>query len=253
MSVARLQQRMQAAITAGGPPPALAGNRRGLEVYRNAWRARLIEALRSNYPVLHRVLGDEAFDALADDYLRAHPSTRRSIRWFGDALPGYLRQHIDAMAHPAVADLVTLEWAICLAFDAADHAPLRIERLAGVAPEAWPGLRFDLQPGFALLELAWSVAPVWRELSEAVEPDHPVAPPERLDNTILVWRQALTPRWRSVSVLEADLLRAMNAGEDFGQLCARAVTAVGEADAAATVVGHLQQWVADELLVDGTF
>jgi len=45
----------------------------------------------------------------------------------------------------------------------------------------------------------------------------------------------------------------MDAGEDFSQLCARAVTAVGEADAAATVVGHLQQWVADELLADGTF
>jgi hypothetical protein len=252
MSVASLQQRMQAAITAGGAPLALAGNRRGLEVYRTAWRARLIEALRSNYPVLHRVLGDAAFDMLADDYLRAHPSQKRSIRWFGDALPGYLRAHIDAMAHPAVADLAQMEWAICLAFDAADHTPLRIERLAGVAPEAWSGLRFALQPGFALLDLAWSVAPVWRELSEAADPDHQVAPPEPLDNTVLVWRQDLSPRWRSVSPLEAELLRAIAAGEDFGQLCARAVTAVGEADAAATVVGHLQQWVADALLVDTT-
>jgi hypothetical protein len=252
MSLARLQQCMQGAITAGGQPPALAGNARGLQVYRTAWRARLIEALRSNYPVLHRVLGDEAFNALADDYLRAHPSAKRSIRWFGDALPGYLRTHIDTMAHPAVADLAHMEWAICLAFDAADHVPLRIEHLASVAPEAWPTLRFALQPGFALLDLAWSVAPVWRELSEADEPDHPVAPPEALDNTILVWRQGLSPRWRSVAPLEADLLRAIDAGEDFGELCTRAVTAVGEADAAATVVGHLQQWVADELLADRT-
>jgi len=32
-----------------------------LAVYRHAWRARLTEALRSNYSVLHAVLGDDGF------------------------------------------------------------------------------------------------------------------------------------------------------------------------------------------------
>ncbi len=248
MSLATLQQQMQSAVTAGGPPPALAGNTRGLEVYRTAWRARLIEALRTNYPVLHRVLGDDAFETLADDYMHVHRSQKRSIRWFGHRLPDFVAERIDTLPHPALADLARMEWAICLAFDAADHTPLRVDQLAAMPPDAWPNLRFALQPGYALFDLDWSVAPVWRELSEAEDPNQQVAPPERLDNTILIWRRALTPMWRSVAPLEAELLRAIEADENFGQLCARAVTEVGEADAAATVVGYLQQWVADELL-----
>ncbi|QID18656.1 DUF2063 domain-containing protein [Nitrogeniibacter mangrovi] len=249
MSLVTLQQQMQAAVTAGGVPPGLSGNARGLEVYRTAWRVRLIEALRTNYPALHRVLGDAAFAELATRYLRAHPSQRRSIRWFGHRLPEFIAAHSDTLPHPALRDLARMEWAVCLAFDAADFVPLAFAQLAATPPDAWPTLVFTLQPAVALLELQWSVAPVWRELSTAEDPDRQVAPPERLDNTILVWRKALSPNWRSIAPLEADLLRAVAAGECFGQLCERAVASAGEVDAAATVGAYLQQWVADELLV----
>ena len=53
------------------------------EVYRQAYRARLRSALRDNHEVLFQVMGDEAFDALAEAYIAAHPSTFYSLRWFG--------------------------------------------------------------------------------------------------------------------------------------------------------------------------
>lgn len=253
MRLSELQRQLRTAITAAGTPPVLTGNRRGLEVYRVAYRARLVEALRTNYPVLHQVLGDAAFATLADDYLQAHPSTRPSIRWFGDRLPEFLGARRETLAHPALVDMARFEWAICLAFDAAAAPPLAFDRLAATPPEDWPALSFQLQPGFALLALEWSVAPVWRALAEADDPNQSVDPPEALENTLIVWRRALAPQWRSITPLEAELLRAIDEGDTFGQLCARAVAAVGEAEAAATVVGHLQRWVADEVLVDDTW
>lgn len=45
----------------------------GLAIYHNAYRARLLEALRGDYPAVHGWLGDEEFDALALAYLDAHP------------------------------------------------------------------------------------------------------------------------------------------------------------------------------------
>jgi hypothetical protein len=251
MSLATLQRQLQAAITADGAPPPLRGHLGGLAVYRHAWRARLVEALRTNYPVLHRVLGDAAFAALADDYMAAHPSRRRSIRWFGHRLPAFVAAHIERLPHPSLADLTRFEWAICLAFDAADHPPLGFETLAATGAQAWPALRFSLQPGAALLALSWSVAPVWRALSEAEDANTPVPPPEPLAHHVLVWRRGLTPAWRSLPPLEARLLEAIAAGACFGQLCEHALARVGEADAAATVLGYLQQWVADEVLADG--
>lgn len=248
MNIARLQHQMQCAITRGAVPPELAGNARGLEVYRNAWRARLVEALRSNYPVVHRVLGDEAFDALADDYLEAHPPQNRSIRWFGDRLPAYVAGHPDALPHPALVDLVRFEWSICLAFDAADCITLTFDALSTVEPDAWASMCFRCQPAFALLDLKWAVAPVWHALTDTEGDDEPLPPPQAHNHSVLVWRRDLQPMWRTVEPLEADLLRRLQAGESFEQLCLAAVDRVGEAAAAEAVLGHLQQWIADQVL-----
>jgi len=247
MNITQVQEQMQSAITLGAPPPDLTGNARGLQVYRTAWRARLIEALRANYPVLHRVLGDEAFESLADRYLSAHPSQNRSIRWLGDRLPAYLAAHPDAVSHPAVVDLVRFEWAICLAFDAADFTPLAFETLASTAPEQWPDLTFRLQPGYALVPLSWAVAPIWHALVDAQDLNTSAPPPQAFEHSVLIWRHAMQPVWRTVDPLEARLLRAVEAGESFAELCMHAVDVLGD-EAAPTVMMHLQQWVADEVL-----
>ncbi|WP_163367521.1 HvfC/BufC N-terminal domain-containing protein, partial [Klebsiella aerogenes] len=82
----------------------------GLQVYRHAYRARLAEALADNYTVLARALGDEAFDALAQAYLAAHPSRHPSIRWFGAALADFMAVAGDELVpHPGLVDLARMD------------------------------------------------------------------------------------------------------------------------------------------------
>src|ERR1700722_154287 len=64
-----------------------------LEIYNNAYHLRLIEALSSNFPILQKSLGFDQFQELAQLYIHAHPSTFRSIRWFGDKLENFLLEH----------------------------------------------------------------------------------------------------------------------------------------------------------------
>ena len=61
-----------------------------LDIYRNAYRVRLIEALNETYPVLHAVLGDDDFATLGEEFVAAHPSVHRSIRWYGSELSDFL-------------------------------------------------------------------------------------------------------------------------------------------------------------------
>ncbi|MCB1955534.1 MAG: putative DNA-binding domain-containing protein [Rhodocyclaceae bacterium] len=251
MRLNELQRAMAAAITEGAEPPPLGGDGRGLAAYRHAWRARMVEALRSNYPVLHQVLGDEGFEALAGAYLEAHPSRFRSIRWFGDGLEDFLRASPDAAPHPAVADMAAFEWAICLAFDGPDATPLAPAALAGLSPEDWLTLRFTLAPTCRVLDFEWSVAPIWREFSAQEDPDHQAPAPEPLDHSVLVWRQGLQPHWRSLEPLEAGLLKAVRGGVDFASLCALAGEIVGEAAAPQAVLQHLGQWLSDGILAGG--
>ena len=64
-----------------------------LRIYADAYRLRLADVLGQDYPATKAMLGDARFDALADAYLRAHPSTRPSVRHFGHAFADWLASH----------------------------------------------------------------------------------------------------------------------------------------------------------------
>jgi hypothetical protein len=210
--------------------------------------------LRSNYPVLHRVLGDEAFETLALDYLADHPSRSPSIRWFGHALPAWIADRLDAdpqaLPHPALADLARMEWAIGTSFDAADAEPVRREALAGLAPSLWPALRFAPHPTLRLLSLDWAVEPLWRALTD--DPDARTEPPDPRPHALLVWREGLETRWRTLAADEAAALAEALDGLRFDALCGCVAAKAGEAGAAARVAAWLDQWVGAGLLVQAS-
>jgi hypothetical protein len=239
-------------------------------VYRHAHSARLIGALRDNFEILARALGDAGFDALAQAYIDAQPSTQASIRWFGHRLSDFMDACVapDAAAgggagageglvpHPALADLARMDWALRAAFDAADAPLLSRDALAGLPPARWPGLILVLHPSVAQVRLHWAVEAAWQTLRTADDGTEPELPaPQALSHNLLVWRRGADTQWRSLDALEASLLRAVGAGQPFAALCALAATLADGEDgedrdalAAPLVVGALQQWLADGLL-----
>lgn len=220
-----------------------------LRVYSHAYTARLVAALRDNFGVLPRVLGDDAFDALALAYIEAHPSRHPSIRWFGDRLPEFMAAAGEELVpHPALIDLARMEWALRSAFDAADAQPLTADDLAHVPADEWPRLVLTPLPSVQLLAMEWNVGPVWRVLQGAeAPPDLPE--PEALAHTLLIWRQGLDTRWRALDDGPAQLLRCATSGETFAELCALAADQAGNKQAALQAASALRGWIADGLFM----
>jgi len=257
----RARQRALAALITGEDEPgdvavqaslrAAPGQPVRVDIYRAAYRARLVAALRANVPVLHQVLGDEAFEALALGYLQAHPSTEPSIRWFGHRLADWLDARLeldpDALPHPALADLARMEWAIGTAFDAADATPVTVADLAALTPQDWAGLRLAGHPALQRVGLGWAVEPLWRALTR--DPEANTAPPEALDHRLLVWREGLSPRWRAAEADEDGALAALLSGASFGELCLQVAAQAGAEAAPARVAGWLRGWVEAGMLV----
>ena len=238
----------EAELDTAGLLRAAEGREPLLRIYQQAYVGRLVAALRDNFGVLPKVMGDEAFDAVALAYLHAQPSTQPSIRWFGHGLPDFMAERDDLVPHPALADLARMEWALRTAFDAADREPIDVQALAGVAPDAWPSLVFDAVPSVQLLELGWNVAPVWRALQDLGAEAAPELPaPQPLAHSLLVWRHGLSPRWRSIEPRPACLLQAALRGERFDALCALAAASVGDEAAALTAATALRGWLDDGL------
>jgi hypothetical protein len=237
-----LERRATAGLLRSSPD----GSPARLHVYEDAYRLRLIDALADNYPVLSRVLGDESFEALALHYLAACPSRHPSIRWFGHVLDDFLVRHPDEIPHPALVDLVRLEWALRAAFDGPDATPLGVADLMRIAPEAWVELRFAPHPTVALLSMEWLIEPIWHALTASASAQTEAPLPGA--HTIAVWRLGLETHWRTLDPDECRLLPACLEGMPFGALCALAEE--DHADAAATrMAGLLRVWTEAGMLV----
>lgn len=243
-----LQRRVAAHIRHGGDPLAdlVADSPRvpravRLGIYADAYLLRLDEALRANYPKLHLLLGDDDFLALTRTYLAGHPSQQASIRWFGAELAGFLAATPPYAATPALAELARFEWALGLAFDAANAPGLGIAALAAIADEDWPVLRMRFQPGFAHLSLQWNAAAVWRALDADAAPPAPV----REASDWAIWRADLQPHYRSLAGDEAALLGALQSGRPFGAACESLLPWHDEDTAPARAGALLGQWLAE--------
>lgn len=257
MSVTAQQRQLAAAIRDGEADAAglLAGDfSLGLEVYRHAYRARLVAALTDNYTVLARALGDEAFEALGHAYIAAKPSQHPSIRWFGHELAAFMAEADDDLVpHPSLVDFARMDWALRGAFDAAEAPLLVPASLAALGPDDWASLVLHLHPSVQRVTLAYAIEPAWRVLREW-EPesgaDQPELPePVAHEHLLIAWRQGGETRWRSAEPLEAALLEAVAAATPFALLCEHAAAELGDAEAAApAVIAALQRWLADGLL-----
>ena len=249
-AVAALQQGFQHAVLNNERAPGLfvdeeANAPGGFAIYLGAYRARLAVALRDNFEVLQRALGDDAFDDLAHAYIAAQPSRFRSIRWYGDGLPAFLDAHPEHLPHPALADLARMDWALRGAFDAPDADCLSFAELAALPASAWPQQRFPILPSLRIVDLAWAVEPIWRVLNADVEAQ--TSAPQPSPHALLVWRPQLECQWRAIEAVEANALRALSRGDNFAECCA-ALAGCDVPDPATTIVGLLQRWVADGVL-----
>ena len=221
---------------------------RRLAIYYDAYRLRLIEALDSNYPVLHAWMGDDEFEQLGLAYLEIHPSTHFSIRYFGDRLSDYLASAETYRDQPYLAEMAALEWAMSEAFDAPDSSIVSLDTMASIPPEAWPEMRLALHASVHRLDLRWNIPAIWKAIKEDQAPEEPRA--GEWPQPWLVWRQDLKIFFRSLSVDEAWAMDAARAYEPFASICEGLVEWIDAQNVALHAAGLLKRWMIDGVIVN---
>jgi len=221
-----------------------------LSVYSHAYVARLREVLANDYPAVLVAVGEDQFNQLADDYIRANPSRYFSLRDFGRHLPGFIsgmrQRNAGQQGSPWLRELAVFEWTLGEAFDAAD-APVFTEQAMAVIPyAAWPELRFIPHPSVRRLDLEWNIPEMWQALTG----DQPVPVTARRDRASpwLVWRKQLATRFRSMQMDEQRALDALRGGGCFGEVCEVLATLLREDEVPLRAAGLLKGWIGQGLI-----
>ena len=208
-------------------PEALAERR--LAAYRrNAignWRS----ALASSYPVLTQLLGAQRFRQLADQYIAGFPSRSGDLNNYGGELAARLEASSLSSERPYLPDMARLEWALLVAYGAADAAVFDLAALAAVPVAVQPNLRLHVWVGAELIESPWPLVDIWQahQLAE-VERDSVLAAIDVRSSSApcraLVVRSEGRVLALALTASEAAFLRALQSAHTLAEAIATALT-----------------------------
>jgi hypothetical protein len=195
---------------------------RSFNVYRNNRAASLIEALRSTYPAVLILVGEEFFTFAARAFISHFPPRSPVLLTYGAEFGDFLQGFEPASSLPYLPDIARFEWLRVGAYHAKDAAPLCIGALADLPAEFLPGLRFELHPSLALFSSAFPVASLWAataggEMTRQVE--------MRRGECAVVLRPALAVEQRLLRTDSFLFISTLSQGGSLGEACQAALGA----------------------------
>lgn len=223
------------AVTAGGPPEprlceivaenGLPAPRR-VAIYRDGYRARLLECLADDYPAVQHALGGAAFEALCHDYIRDVPPGV-SLNDYGVRFAEYCLHR--APCHAAlVSELAQLEWALVKAVHQSDARQLMPDDLAELTLDDWESASLVPSPTLTLLATQYPVNAYLQAFRDDRAPEVPVSP---MPSWVVVCRHGVDV-WRiELPVHLGELFAALVSGEPLAQTLASVASNPAHPDA----------------------
>jgi hypothetical protein len=222
----------------GAPEPALSWSRQpGFAVYRNTVLRGAIDALAANVPSVHRLLGDDTFDAAAGAFVRAQlPHDGRLVR-YGATLPDFLA------AFPLVADIdylpgvAALDLAWIESHLAADAPVLAAADVYALTAEQLLHGRLVPHPAARWLSFPVPAFTIWRH--ERAEQRLEDALPWRGESALLTRPEGAVV-WRAIEPGEAAILAECASGRSCDDALERVLDAGAGFDLAVCLPRLLQ-------------
>ena len=146
-----------------------------LEIYQNNILTNLTEVLKTTYPAIWSLLGEQFSTGIAREYIRQHlPQTGLVDDW-GESFPYFIKQHKAGKDVPYIQDIGHIEWLLHQAYCAEDKTPLCPTQLQTFTEADIPELTFTFHPSFGLFKSTYPLDQIFGlaegEHTQDVDPD----------------------------------------------------------------------------------
>jgi hypothetical protein len=216
-----------------------------LGLYQSNVRINFTDSLRSTYPAVRRLVGEDYFRQTALMFQRSHPSRSGDLAHAGRGFPEYLATLHGGDQYHYLGDIARLEWLCQEALLAAGHAPLDLKRLRAVAPSQYDALRFKLHPTLRLYQSPYPALAIW-EANAANESEPQLIDLRAGGDRLALMRRAGALTFQGTSRGEFAFLEALARGAPFGEAIASAGACESQFDAGAA----LRRFIGAEAIVD---
>jgi hypothetical protein len=217
-----------------------------LKVYFDAYRIRLMEILKLDFPKTHTLLGDEEFEQAFLTYLLQFPSTHFSVRYFGQHFSQFLATTAPYSHCQVFAEMANFEWSISFTIDAKDAKIVTQQALAQINPANWPDLHFTFHPSVISVCYSWDTPQLWQHIDN----EQPQRAPVKQETQVrwLLWRKGLRSLFQSCNPAEKLMYEAIQANASFGEICECLIDTIPEDLIPMTAAQTLNKWIHEEMI-----
>jgi hypothetical protein len=210
-------------------------------VYSDGYRIRLVQAIRSDYPILLNLLGEKEFDKIAHGYIKKYPPTNYNLDYYPNEFTKVMDEHCD---DKFACEVAMLEGAIAEVFMLPDSDPLSADGFSNISLENFGAMTLKLRTACRLLQFSYQTSD-WLTFARANN-SLPLLQSERGQKTpswLLVVRHNNEVQRHNLSEQEYTLLQNLADGKNVSDALEKTLS---EHELHAEIIAtSLQRWFAD--------
>jgi len=206
----------------------LPGNRScsTLDIYKNSIQVSLLKSLSATYPVCEKLVGEDFFCNMAQEYIKNNPSRNPDLTFYGETYSYFIEEFLmlhDIKGLEYLSDVARLEWAWYQVFNAPDEQKSErddrslIEQLSTLAEPDILDILFQVSPHSILLESLHPVLQIWEANMEDYS-DSQIIDYHEGQNYLLVHRQQLNMRIDILDEIQFLFLRLVSRKHTIGEI-----------------------------------
>lgn len=230
-----------ALLQPGGPIPRGVINPDGVpatkrfDVYRNNVIVSLIDAVASRYPIVQRLVGEEFFQAMAREFVIAHPPASPVMLGYGQNFPAFLDAFPPVEALPYLSGVARIENARRTAYHAADVSPMNPAALETISPEQFESVTFKTHPSLSLIDSEFAIKSIWQSNSQETTLETPIDTTE----SVMICRPQMDVEVRGLPDGAFAFLTEVENGRALGEAAQAGLLASPAFDLATTLTAAL--------------
>jgi hypothetical protein len=219
---------------------------RRLAVYRNNVVVGLWKALKSRFPVVEKIIGEEFFAAMARVFVKEQPPRSPLLAIYGDNFPAFIAAFEPARGLPYLAGVARLEAARTRAYHAADAMPVSAEHFATLDSHAVGAIRIDMHPSTGIVRSPYPIVTIWAMNSGEQE----LAPIENWrGEDALVCRPYLEVEVRALPPGGAAFLLALAGARSLGEAARAALADDPNFDLTCNIAGLISSGLVRDIVL----
>ena len=132
-----------------------------LKIYQTNFILSLTESLRTIYPVVERLVGEEFFIFLSKSYIKKYPPKKPNLNIYGNQMANLISDSEECKNVPYLSDIAKLEWARHIAYFSKDVESLSIKVLETIPKKNLEQITLTIHPSATLIKSKFTIFHIW--------------------------------------------------------------------------------------------